>query len=188
VAGAWRRVVARRQVAATQLLDLLAEGALDAVLYPGGGGGNWFQWVEGSTAQASSSHYGDLETLVRERPALEFSLGDPETILAWFRKTGVYPLFHMMALHQEVAEQHPGLVEALTEAFRQAAGRARGYLSPPEQGLYDREIELLGVDPNQPGVTPMVRRSIEALVDALDADGVLPRRPSVGEVFSFASE
>jgi hypothetical protein len=157
------------------------------VLYPGGGGGNWYQWVEGSTAQASGSHYGDLESLVRARPSLEFSLGDPGNTLAWFRKKGVYPLFHMMAVHREVAERHPGLVQSLTEAFGRAAGRAQGYLSSDEQRLYDREIELLEVDPNQPGLTPMVTRSIEAVVDVLAADGVLPRRPRVGDVFPFAS-
>lgn len=183
----WPYLTRRLGVRAPALLDLLAQGELDAVLYPGGGGGNWFSWLSSGQASAGTSHYGDLDSLVRERPGLGLPLSTPTTIEAWFRGTEVYPLFHMIALHREVVEHHPGLVEALTEAFVRASQRACDYLSPADRQLSTREIERLGADPNQAGLTPLNVRSVEYLTAALAADGVLPRRPELSEIFPYAT-
>jgi len=184
--GEWPLLRERLNVRAPELLDLLAQGKLDAVLYPGGGGGNWSEWVEVGQPKGGTSHYGDLEALVRERPELELTLGEPERVVEWFRKSGIYPLFHFVAIHRETFEANPGLAEALTEAFARAARRARDYLSPHDRRLHDREIELLGVDPNEPGLTALNVRSVETLLDVLAADGMLERRPTLQDLFPCA--
>lgn len=187
LAAEWPPLRERLGAPAAQLLDQLAAGELDAVLYPGGGGGNWYQWVQDDGAAGSAtSHYGDLETLVRDRPTLEFSIGEPETIRAWFARNQVYPVFHMVVLHREVAEAQLGLPRALVDAFAGAAQRARDYLNPEQWALYDREIDWLGADPNLPGLTTLNAHSVEYLLDALQADGMIPRRPSLSEIFPYS--
>ncbi|HLY66287.1 MAG TPA: hypothetical protein VKU60_12190 [Chloroflexota bacterium] len=180
----WPLLDRRLGASAPELLQLLSKGELDAVLYPGGGGGNLYHWVEPSQVSTSTSHYGDLESLVRQQANLELPIASPGTVQAWFKQTGVYPLFHMIALHREVAEAHVGLTSALVRAFDQAAERAPSYMSATDRRAYDRERDLLGVDPNRPGLTALNRRSIDALLDTLEADAVLPRRPSIEEMFS----
>lgn len=185
LAADWPPLKSRLNIKAPELVEMLARGDLDAVLYPGGGGGNWYGWLEPERAGTGTVQYGDLETMVGERPELEFALGTVERTLEWFRSARIYPVHHMIALHRETAETNTGLAAAVTEAFSKAAARARGYLSEEERRLYDREIELLGVDPNQPGLNELTIRSIERLLDTLEADGALERRPSLKEIFPY---
>ena len=124
---------------------------------------------------------------MRERPALGLPLCESATTAAWFRKTRVYPLFHVITLQREVAERQSGLAEALMDAFVRASQRAYDYLSPADRQLYAREIELLGADPNQAGLTALNARSVEYLVATLAADGVPPRRPARSEIVSYAT-
>lgn len=179
----WAHLRERIEVPARELLGMLADGELDAVLYPGGGGGNLYHWVDSSKEEAAISGHGDLDALVRERPGLEFSIGSRDETREWFADTGVYPLFHMVAVQPEAADQHSGLSEALLDAFDRAAARVPNYLSSPQRRLYDEEQRLLGVDPNRPGLTPLNLRSIAYQLDVLEADGILRRRPALEEIF-----
>lgn len=185
----WPLLRERLGVRAPDLLDLLSQDQLDVVLYPGGGGGNLFYWVESENSPPSAhstSHYGDLETLVAGRPELHFPVGSVAETAGWFKQTGIYPLSHMVALHAETVTGLPGLVPALLQAFIQASCHAPSYLTPEQRLLYDREMNLLGVDPNEPGLTSLARRSLERILDVLQGDAVLPRRPSFDEIFPLA--
>lgn len=185
LAREWLLLSSRLGVKAPELLTLLAGGQLDAVLYPGGGGGNWYTWLAASPqpSEGAASHYGDLEMLVAARPQLCFPVGDTTEMATSFARTGIYPLFHMLALQVEVAERSPDLDHALVEAFRLAARRTPDYLGPEARKLYEREIAVLGVDPNEPGLTTTARRSVNHVLDVLEAEGALLSRPTLEDVF-----
>jgi 4,5-dihydroxyphthalate decarboxylase len=179
----WVYTHRRVGIKAAELIQRLSAGDLDAVIYPGGAGGHWFNWLVEGGASRTPDPYGDLEQMVAHSSNLCFPFGDPESHLAWFNKERVYPTYHFLAVRQDIAARHPGLGPALIEAFEHASKLAPEHMSVAERRLYDREKELLGVDPNECGLNAIHQRTIEKCLDYLEADGLLLRRPKVGEIF-----
>ncbi len=184
--GEWVHTHQRGGIKASELIQRLSAGELDAVIYPGGAGGHWYNWVVEGGASHTPDPYGDLEQMVARSSNLCFPLGDVESHLAWFKKESIYPTYHFLALRRSVAATHAGLAAALVEAFDRAATRAPAYMSAEERSLCDRERELLGVDPNRCGLNPTHIKTIDQCIDYLEADGLLPRRPAVTEIFSLS--
>jgi hypothetical protein len=183
--GEWRYLSRRGGCQASELMSWLTGGEIDAVLYPGGAGGHWFNWVSEGSGSPSPDPYGDLEEMVKKSPDLYFPIGDVESHLRWFRRNQIYPLYHCLAIRREIAEAEPGLCPALVAAFDQAAQQAFDYMSASERSLCQREAELLGVDPNVCGLSPVNKKTVEKCIDYLEADGLLPRRPTIDEIFPF---
>jgi hypothetical protein len=181
--GEWRYLRERGGFKASELIPRLSAGQLDAVIYPGGAGGHWFNWIIEGGASRTPDPYGDLEQMVARSSNLCFPIGDPESHLAWFRSERIYPTYHCLAIRNRVAYENQGLAAALVEAFSRAAKLAPNYMNSEERRLYEREIELLDIDPNECGLNTIHKRTVEKCVDYLEADGLLPRRPTVREIF-----
>jgi 4,5-dihydroxyphthalate decarboxylase len=185
--GEWPHVSERGGFKASELVQRLSARELDAVIYPGGAGGHWFNWLVGGAASRTPDPYGDLEQMVAADAKLCFPVGDVDAHVAWFKKDGFYPLYHCLAIRNRVAALHSGLAGALVEAFQKAAALATRYMSPEEQKLYGREQDLLGVDPNECGLNEVNRTAVEKCVDYLEADGLLPSRPGAAEIFPLSA-
>ncbi len=183
----WGRLHARGGFKASEMIQRLSAGELDAVIYPGGAGGHWFNWLVEGGASRTPDPYGDLEQMVASSPNLHFPIGDAASQVAWFKAEGIYPTYHCLAIRNSVAESHRGCADALLAAFDRAAKAALRYMSLEEQKLYDREKELLGVDPNECGLNAIHRRTVGKCVDYLEADGLLPRRPAMREIFPLST-
>ncbi|HSE88881.1 MAG TPA: hypothetical protein VLJ79_21870 [Candidatus Binatia bacterium] len=184
--GEWAHTYQRGGIKASELIQRLGSGVLDAVIYPGGAGGHWFNWVIDGGVSRTPDPYGDLEQMVASSSNLCFPFGDLESHLAWFKKEGIYPTYHFLAIRKSIAEQQSGLAAALVEAFDRATSLAPVYMNEAERRLYDREKELLGVDPNPCGLSAIHKKTIEKCVDYLVADGLLPRRPTMREIFPIS--
>jgi 4,5-dihydroxyphthalate decarboxylase len=182
----WVYTHQRGGIKASELIQRLSVGELDAVIYPGGAGGHWFNWVVERGASRTPDPYGDLEQMVARSSNLCFPVGDVESHLTWFKKEGIYPTYHFLGIRKSVAAEHAGLADALVEAFQRAAVGAPAYMSDEERRLYEREKELLGLDPNECGLNAIHKKTIERCLDYLEADGLLPRRPSLGEIFPLS--
>jgi 4,5-dihydroxyphthalate decarboxylase len=186
MAGEWTYLSERGRFKASEMVARLSAGELDAVIYPGGAGGHWFNWVAAGPASGTPDPYGDLEQMVANSSDLCFPAGDVETHVDWFRRTRIYPLYHCLAVRRQIVEQNPALPAALVEAFDRAATAAIRYLMPSEKRLYESEIGLLGVDPNRCGLSGLHKRTVEKCIDYLEADGLLPQRPSIKDVFPLS--
>jgi 4,5-dihydroxyphthalate decarboxylase len=184
--GEWVYTHQRGGIKASELIQRLSAGELDAVIYPGGAGGHWFNWAVEGGASRTPDPYGDLEQMVASSSNLCFPVGAVESHLAWFKQEGIYPTYHFLAIRRSVAAAHAGLAAAFVEAFDRAASRAPAYMSAEERTLYEREKELLGVDPNQCGLNAIHKKTMEKCLDYLAADGLLPRRPAMSEIFPFS--
>ena len=184
--GEWAYTHQRGGMKASELIQRLSAGELDAVIYPGGAGGHWFNWVVEGGASRTPDPYGDLEQMVASSTNLCFPVGDVESHLAWFNKERIYPTYHFLGVRKSVAASHPGLTDALVDAFQRAAVVAPAYMSDEERRLYAREKELLGLDPNECGLNAIHKKTIERCLDYLEADGLLPRRPTLREIFPLS--
>jgi 4,5-dihydroxyphthalate decarboxylase len=61
----------------------------------------------------------------RGHPKVAWLYADPPAAAtAWFRKTRIFPIMHILGVRKSLAEQHPWLPMALLKAFEQAKGRA----------------------------------------------------------------
>jgi 4,5-dihydroxyphthalate decarboxylase len=94
-------------------VQMVKSGEFDAIVHPG-------------VHEAHSLFGGDymVEPVLRDNPDLWSPLGDPETIVAGFKRSQVYPLVHALTLRTQVVEENPGLVDALMDAFGKARERA----------------------------------------------------------------
>jgi 4,5-dihydroxyphthalate decarboxylase len=182
----WVHTHQRGGIKASELLQRLSAGELDAVIYPGGAGGHWFNWIIEGGVGRTPDPYGDLEQMVASSANLCFPIGDLESHLVWFKRESFYPTYHFLAVRRSVAAAHSGLAPALVEAFDRSADAAPAYMSEDERNLYQREKDLLHVDPNRCGLNQLHRRTIEKCVDYLAADGLLPRRPAIDEIFPLS--
>jgi 4,5-dihydroxyphthalate decarboxylase len=161
-------------VAAAEMLD---RGEFAAMVHPGGHG---FYSLFGGDAMIGGT--------LKRFPNLHEPLGDPTAIAAWFKKARIYPVVHALQLGRDCLETNPGLAEALVDAFTRAWTASELRLEEKEQELIDRERTLLGFDPYRYGLGEVQRRTIEKLMDYLEADGLLGRRFTIKELFPFAAK
>ena len=97
---------------------------------------------------------------------------DPaDAAAAWYRRTGVYPVNHALALRTTLLEAHPWLAEELMALFAQAKQAA----PPPPH-------PLVGADPLPYGL-PANRTAIETLTRYAAAQGLIPAATRAEQLF-----
>ncbi len=77
---------------------------------------------------------GDIDALIGPRAPSCFTAGHPHVGwlfadpaaagAAWFRKTGIFPIMHLLGIRRTLADRHPWLPVAVMKAFEQAKARA----------------------------------------------------------------
>jgi 4,5-dihydroxyphthalate decarboxylase len=158
-------------VAAAEMLD---RGEFAALVHPGGHG---FYSLFGGDAMIGGT--------LKRFPNLHDPLGDANAIAAWFKKARIYPVVHALQLRSDCFEGKPGLAAALVDAFTSAWAASESRLTVKERDLIDQERSLLGFDPYRYELGDVQRRTVEKLMDYLQADGLLRRRFTVAELFPF---
>lgn len=116
--------------AGKKLNDMLLSGELDAAI--------------GATAQSP-----DIQPLFKDAASEQ---------RAWYAKTGIYPINHMIVLKTEVARSRPGLLRDLYETFKSAKQRYADHLAgagpfTDEDRSRKRLGEIVGGDPLPYGMT-----------------------------------
>lgn len=130
---------------------------------------------------------GDVDAIVAPRAPKAFAAGDPRirrlfrdvpaAERAYFAKTGLFPLMHVIGIRNELVAAHPRLAGALMAAFEAAKARAADELHQfaydtvmlPWQEVHLRETEALmgrdywpyGVAANRPAIEALCRYSFE---------------------------
>jgi 4,5-dihydroxyphthalate decarboxylase len=111
----------------------------------------------------------------------------PDVETAWFKKTGIYPVNHIVVVKSELASSHPWIVGELFGAFKAAKEHYLDHLatngpSTPDDELKIRLKAIVGGDPLPYGI-PTNRKAIEALVRYAVEQALLPKPCSVDELF-----
>jgi 4,5-dihydroxyphthalate decarboxylase len=104
-----------------------------------------------------------------------------EAGFAALRRSGHYPINHLVVVKDELLEAHPELADAVFAAFDDAKSMyvERGQLEP----VHERVREITGADPLPYGVEPN-RATIEQLIDHAVSQKILRRRPDVDDLFA----
>ena len=117
------------------------------------------------------------------QPELRTLGGDPAEIAEVYRRTGLYVISDIVVLRPELATTRPDVAAQLVEAFSEANRLAPRYRGADEEKLAQREIELLGEDPHQYGLTPNARHNIASYIDFFYRLGAIPRPAELEEIF-----
>jgi 4,5-dihydroxyphthalate decarboxylase len=128
----------------------------------------------------------------RGAPNIGWLFTDPTAVASdWYRRTGVFPIMHLLGLRRELAQRHPWLPVALLKAFEQAKAITIARLGNPAapkvslpfleesissvQALMGRDYWPYGLEPN--------RIALGTFLDAHHRQGLSPRRLRPEELF-----
>ena len=113
-----------------------------------------------------------------------------EVELAYFKRTGFFPIMHVTTIPTKIVEKHPWVVESLTLAFEEAKQLAYQRLVNPRnvplaffRTYWEEERELLGDDPWEYGMSALNQRNYDALVGYVHDQVLTGPRPALRDLF-----
>ena len=155
------------------IVDMLLDGELDAVLHP------------------------DLIAPLRERdPRVGRLFPDYKADeAAWFKKTGIFPIMHVLGIRQEIVEKYPWVPVNMFVAFEEAKAMAMKRMENPRivplawyRESWEEQQAILGRDPWEYGLTERNRHNLETLVGYSHEQGLIRRRIPLEELFLSVSQ
>lgn len=148
---------------------------------------------------------GDIDFLITGNNPLSFRRRSPkvarlfpnyrELEIDYFKRTGIYPIMHMVVIRKDVLDAHPWIALNLYRAFCQSKDYCYRHLletgSPKAsfawlQPLIEEEQAIFGQDWYPYGIDPN-RRSIEAAIRFGFEQGLCPRAPAIEELFATST-
>ena len=128
----------------------------------------------------------------RRAPNVGWLFPDPQAAAAdYFRRTGVFPIMHVLGVRKSLAEQHPWLPVALLKAFSEAKRLALEALAEPAAPkvmlpFLDEQVRaaqaLMGEDYWPYGLEPN-RVTLETFLQHHHRQGLSPRKLEPEELF-----
>jgi 4,5-dihydroxyphthalate decarboxylase len=121
---------------------------------------------------------------------------DPATAADYYRRTGIFPVMHLLGVRKALAEQHPWLPGALLKAFEQSKRQALAMLTdtsatkitlPFVEEQLGAARALMGEDFWPYGMTEANRKVLTAFCDHHHRQGLSERLVSVEELFHPAT-
>jgi 4,5-dihydroxyphthalate decarboxylase len=155
------------------IVNMLVDGELDAILHP------------------------DLIKPIRERdPRVGRLFPDYKAEEAkWFKKTGIFPIMHVLGFRQEIVEKYPWVPVNMFNAFEEAKAIAMDRMENPRivplawyREAWEEQEEIFGPDPWEYGLTPRNRHNLETLVGYSHEQGLIRRRIPLEELFLSVSQ
>lgn len=145
---------------------------------------------------------GRIDGIVAPRAPSAFMNGHPdivrlfpefrETEKAYYAKTGIFPIMHVVGIRNELVERHPWLAASVFKAFTRAKNHAQRDLSelaalkatlPWLASEYEETIALMGNDFWRYGV-PGNEAVLDAFLRYHHTQGLSERQMSIGELFA----
>ena len=143
---------------------------------------------------------GDLDGIISAREPAGFVVRDPRIARLWpdyrsieetyYRKTGVFPIMHVIVIRNETLSRHPWIAMNLYRAFDEAKSNSLRRLSsivnsriaiPWSHEAYDHAREVLG-DNFWPYGIEANRRTLDAFLQYCGEQGVTQRTVTVEEL------
>ena len=110
--------------------------------------------------------------------------------IAFYRKTGIFPIMHVMGIRQEIIDRHPWVPLNLYHAFNEAKAVAMRRMENPRivplawyREAWEEQEEILGSDPWQYGLGESNRKQLETLVGYSHEQGMIKRLIPLDELF-----
>lgn len=150
--------------------------------------------IEGGADLAEQVSAGELAAAVGlqkvDHPDVRPLVDDPTAAgFDALRRTGLYPINHLVVVRDDVLADHPGVAEAVFESFAEAKNRYVQWLhddaiqEPSATDVMYRSVLDILDDPLPYGIEPN-RAMIDKLIDHAVDQGILHHRPDVEALFA----
>ena len=130
-----------------------------------------------------------------------FLKGDPRIVrmfpnykeieLAYFRKTGIFPIMHVTTIKQEIVDKYPWVPTNLVKAFEAAKAIAYRRIANPRvvplawvRTAVEEQERLLGPDPWVYGLGAANRKNLETVLRYTHQQGMISRTWPLDELFA----
>jgi 4,5-dihydroxyphthalate decarboxylase len=152
---------------------MLADGELDAVIHS-------------DMIKPFAAKHPDVARLFPDYKAEEIS---------YFKKTGIFPIMHVMGIKQEIVERYPWVPVNLFLAFNEAQAIGMKRSANPRlvplawyQEAREEQEQILGPDPWEYGLSDRNRHTLETLAGYSYEQGLTKRRLPLEELFEDVSQ
>ena len=147
---------------------MLAEGELDAVF-----------------------HSDLIKPFLAKDPRVARLFADPKAEeMAYYKRTGIFPIMHVLGIRQALTDRHPWLAINLYRAFNDAKTLAMKRMANPRivplawyRAAWEEQERVLGPDPWEYGLTEKNRKNLETLVGYSHQQGLIKQRPALEQLF-----
>ena len=143
---------------------------------------------------------GELDVLISPDLIESLRRGDPRVArlfpnykaeeIAYYRKTGIFPIMHVMGIKPEVVEKFPWVPISMYDAFNESKAIAMKRMENPRivplawyREAWEEQHELLGPDPWEYGLTERNRHNLDTYLGYFVEQGLTRRRFTVEELF-----
>lgn len=148
--------------------DMLCAGEIDAVLHPD-----------------------RIEPVKRRDPRVaQLFANFKEEEIKYFQKTKLFPIMHLLAIRDEIAQRHPWVASSLLKAFNESKAIAMKRMANARlvplvwyRAAWEEQEDIVGGDPWQHGASESNVRNIDMLAGFIHEQGLTKRRFSYGDLF-----
>jgi 4,5-dihydroxyphthalate decarboxylase len=143
---------------------------------------------------------GELDALIHPDLIKPILAGDPRVgrlwpdykseEIAYYRKTGIFPIMHLMGIRAELIEQYPWIPMNMYHAFQESKHIAMKRMENPRivplafyREAWEEQQALMGPDPWEYGLGPQNTKTLETLLTYSYEQGFISRIPSLDELF-----
>jgi 4,5-dihydroxyphthalate decarboxylase len=110
--------------------------------------------------------------------------------MAYYQRTGIFPIMHVVAIRKEIADAHPWLAVNLFRAFNSSKTLAMKRMVNPRivplawyRDAWEEQEAVLGPDPWEYGLSDKNRKNLETLVGYSHEQGLIKKRPTLEQLF-----
>jgi 4,5-dihydroxyphthalate decarboxylase len=110
--------------------------------------------------------------------------------MAYFKRTGIFPIMHVLGLRKSLVDEHPWLAVNLFRAFNEAKAAAMKRMANPRivplawyRDAWEEQDRILGPDPWEYGLTEKNRKVLETLVRYSHDQGLIKKSPKLEDLF-----
>lgn len=144
---------------------------------------------------------GEIDAVITAHPLPAFMAGDGQVVRLvadyrvvegeYFRRTGIFPIMHFLAIRRDVLDDNPWVAVNLQEAFEEAKRRSVARMLDPQASRFpmawtthsaEAAAELFGGDPFPYGVEPN-RPTLENFLRYAEEQGLIDRPLAVEDLF-----
>jgi 4,5-dihydroxyphthalate decarboxylase len=109
---------------------------------------------------------------------------------AYFKKTRIFPIMHVLGLRQSLVEQHPWVTVNLFKAFNEAKSIAMKRMQNPRivplawyRDAWEEQEKILGPDPWEYGLSAANRHNLETLISYSHEQGLIKKKAELEQLF-----
>jgi 4,5-dihydroxyphthalate decarboxylase len=137
-----------------------------------------------------------IEPLIKKDPRVARLFPDYKAEeKTYFKKTGIFPIMHVVAIREEIVEKYPWVPINLYRAFDDAKRIAMKRMENPRlvplawyREAWEEQQEILGADPWENGLTERNRTTLETLARYSHEQGLTQRLLPLDELFLDVSQ